>query len=79
MMTTSGRRRSASEIALSPSRCLADHADVGRAGEREAESLSDDLVVVGDQAGDFVTHTEYGVVTSLSAARVSDFSGPRAA
>ncbi len=52
MITMSGRRRSASATAASPSDGLADHADVRRAGEREAQPLADDLVVVGDQAGD---------------------------
>ena len=35
---------------------LADHADARRAGEREAESFADDLVVVGDEAGDLIGH-----------------------
>ena len=35
---------------------LADHADARRAREREAKALADDLVVVGDEAGDLVGH-----------------------
>ena len=35
---------------------LADHADPRRAGQREAEPLAHDLVVVGDEAGDLVGH-----------------------
>ena len=35
---------------------LADDADPRRAGEREAETLAHDLVVVGDQAGDLIGH-----------------------
>ena len=33
---------------------LADHADVGRARERQPQAFADDLVVVDDQAGDLV-------------------------
>ena len=35
---------------------LTDHPDVGRTGQREAEALTDDLVVVHDQAGDLGGH-----------------------
>ena len=56
MITTSGRRRSASATADAPSGGLADHADPRRAGEREAESFADDLVVVRDETGDLVGH-----------------------
>ena len=51
MITTSGLRRSAREMAPSPS----DASPMTRMcgdREREAQSLSDDLVVVGDEAGD---------------------------
>ena len=37
-------------------RRLTDHADVRRAGERQAQALAHDLVVVDDQAGDLVRH-----------------------
>jgi hypothetical protein len=39
-----------------PVRRLADDADVGGAREREAKAFSDDLVVVGYEAGDLVWH-----------------------
>ena len=35
---------------------LADDADPRRAGQREAKTLAHDLVVIGDQAGDFIGH-----------------------
>ena len=54
MITTSGRRRSASATARLAVGGLADDADVRRAAEREAEALAHDLVVVDDQAGDLV-------------------------
>ena len=46
MITTSGLRRSASATALAPVRRLADHANMRRAREREAQAFADDLVVV---------------------------------
>ena len=35
---------------------LADDADPRRAGQREAKTLAHDLVVIGDQTGDFIGH-----------------------
>ena len=48
--------------------CLADDANVRRARERQAQPFADDLVVVGDQAGDgglFFAHST-SVLTALT-------------
>ncbi len=54
MITTFGRRRSATATAPAPSDASPTTRMCGGAREREPESLADDFVVVGDQAGDLV-------------------------
>ena len=50
MITTSGRRRSASATAVSPSVASPITRMCGEREQREAKPLADDLVVVGDEA-----------------------------
>ena len=61
MITTSGRRRSASATAPAPSEASPITRMCGGAGEREAQALADDLVVVDDQAGDLFGHRRRSV------------------
>ncbi len=56
MITTFGRRRSASATADAPSVASPIDADARRAREREAKALTDDFVVVSDEARDLVGH-----------------------
>ena len=56
MITTSGRRLSVERDRGRAVARLADHAHLRRAREREPKALADDLVVVGDQAGDLFGH-----------------------
>ena len=62
MITTSGRRRSASATAALAVGGLADRRGCAAPREREAQPFAYDLVVVRDEAGDLVGH--YGDSTA---------------